>query len=77
MRLILTFTGLALATLAGCSDASHASLHDRAVGTAELISNKPACAAFARRLAAPAVTDRQIAETYEAAKATQCIRPDV
>lgn len=75
MRLILTLT--ALATLAGCSDATHATLHERAVSTAELISDKPACAAFARRLAEPAVTDRQITETYEAAKASKCIRPDV
>lgn len=77
MRLTFNLIWIAAATLAGCSAPQHASLHDRAAVTAELISTKSACSAFSRQLASPSITEQLILGTYQAAKAAKCIRPDV
>lgn len=67
----------AVLALAACSPHSGLNTADKASVTAELISHRPACAAFSQKLAEPGSDARSIDETYRQARAAYCIKPHV
>lgn len=76
MRLYAAPLCLAALALGACSPQSGLNTTDKASVTAELISERPACAVFSHKLATSGDA-RSIEETYQEARAAHCIKPHV
>ncbi|HZV55160.1 MAG TPA: hypothetical protein VFF82_09490 [Rhodocyclaceae bacterium] len=77
MRLSVFFMCLAAAALTACSEDHSLSVADKAKFTAELIAERPECAQYWKQLSAPVADENLIKQTYLAAKAAYCLKPDV
>ena len=64
-------------TIAACSEKPSLSLEERARYTRELIDERPACKAYAEKLAPPVAEGSIIDRTYAAAKGAHCRKPAV
>ena len=78
MRHPITSLCMIALALAACSESvPPLTLAEKARFTSELIADRPACAVFVEKLS-PVVTDEKlIAQTYEAARAAHCLKPNV
>ena len=68
---------LILLGIAACSEKPSLSLEERARYTLELIDERPACKAYAEKLAPPVADGSVIDRTYAAAKGAHCPKPAV
>lgn len=68
---------LILLGIAACSEKPSLSLEERARYTLELIDERPACKAYAEKLAPPVADGSVIDRTYAAATGAHCLKPAV
>lgn len=67
----------ALAALSACSEKPSLGIAEKARFTAELIDGRRECRQYSERLTVPVVDNSVIDQTYRAAKAAHCLKPDV
>lgn len=66
-----------VALLAACSDTSSLAIDDKTRFVAELISERAECKSHALKLAVSASDTKSLNLLYEAAKAANCLKPNV
>lgn len=77
MRNPIHCTCILAMALAACSAETPLSLADKVKATAELIAARPDCTEYSKKLASSTIDSKQVDQTYQAAKAAHCIKPDV
>ncbi|WP_147435842.1 hypothetical protein [Sulfurisoma sediminicola] len=63
--------------LNACTDKPHLTMEEKTRFVAELIAERSECNGHWVKLSVPAKDERDLSQSYEAAKAAHCLKPDV